>query len=214
MITLLILLILFIGAYSGYKNGIILQLIKTIGYVVVLIFAFDYYIPISEYLYLLVPYPTPFFPESNPYAFYDESLLLTLDLSYYYLVSFLLILLIGWLIVRFLTQLVSYTIEQFRAPEPLSGIGGAVLGFIVNYVGVFYLLLLLSLIPFDFVQNRLTDSFVADNILTSTPELTERNYQRFILDAHETALENRPTMNIESPADEGSEEETTEGNEE
>lgn len=214
MITLLILLILFIGAYSGYKNGIILQLIKTIGYVVVLIFAFDYYIPISEYLYLLVPYPTPFFPESNPYAFYDVSLLLTLDLSYYYLVSFLLILLIGWLIVRFLTQLVSYTIEQFRAPEPLSGIGGAVLGFIVNYVGVFYLLLLLSLIPFDFVQNRLTDSFVADNILTSTPELTERNYQRFILDAHETALENRPTMNIEPPADEGSEEETTEGNEE
>lgn len=214
MITLLILLILFIGAYSGYKNGIILQLIKTIGYVVVLIFAFDYYIPISEYLYLLVPYPTPFFPESNPYAFYDVSLLLTLDLSYYYLVSFLLILLIGWLIVRFLTQLVSYTIEQFRAPEPLSGIGGAVLGFIVNYVGVFYLLLLLSLIPFDFVQNRLIDSFVADNILTSTPELTERNYQRFILDAHETALENRPTMNIEPPADEGSEEETTEGNEE
>src|SRR5699024_11277591 len=108
MITLLILLVLFIGAYSGYKNGIILQLIKTIGYVVVLIFAFDYYIPISEYLYLLVPYPTPFFPESNPYAFYDESLLLTLYLSFYFLFSFLLILLIVWIIVCFFSLLVMY----------------------------------------------------------------------------------------------------------
>lgn len=214
MITLLILLILFIGIYSGYKNGIILQLIKTIGYVIVLIFAFDYYIPLSKYLYLLVPYPTPFFPESNPYVFYDESLLLTLDLSYYYLISFLLILLIGWLIVRFLTKLVSYTVEQFKVPERLNGIGGAVLGFIINYVGVFYLLLLLSLIPVDFIQSRLIDSFVAENILTSTPELTERNYQRFILDAHETALENRPTMKIEPPADDSNEEEPAGGNEE
>ena len=88
MITLLILLILFIGAYSGYKNGVILQLLKVIGYVVTLIFAFDYYHPLSEYLFLLVPYPTPFLPEGNPYYFYDERFILTLSMSYYYLISF------------------------------------------------------------------------------------------------------------------------------
>ena len=43
MITLLILLIFFIGAYSGYKSGVILQLLKAIGYVIAFMFAFDYY---------------------------------------------------------------------------------------------------------------------------------------------------------------------------
>lgn len=210
MITLFILLILFIGAYSGYKNGVILQLLKTIGYVVVLIFSYDYYRPLSEYLYLMIPYPTPFLPESNPYYFYDERFILTLSMSYYYLISFLLIFFIGWLIVRFLTKLLSYTIEQFKAPEPLSGISGAVLGFIVNYVGIFYLLLLFSLIPYDFVQGRLTDSFTAKTILTSTPKLTESNYQRFIIGAYEDVEENHSTMKIEPSIEENSEE----GNEE
>lgn len=210
MITLFILLILFIGAYSGYKNGLILQLLKTIGYVIVLIFAFDYYRPLSEYLYLLVPYPTPFLPESNPYYFYDERFILTLSMSYYYLISFLLIFFIGWLVIRFLTKLLSYTVEQFKAPEPLSGISGAILGFFVNYVGVFYLLFLLSLIPYDFVQGRLSDSFTANTILTSTPKLTKSNYQRFIIDAHEDVEEKHSTINIEPFSEENNEE----GNEE
>lgn len=213
MITLLILLILFIGAYSGYKNGIILQLLKAIGYLIVFILALDYYKPLSEILYLFVPYPTPILTGSNPYVFYDESLILTLDLSYYYLISFLLILFIGWIIVRVITQLVSYTVEQLTIPEPLNGAGGAILGFIINYIGVFYILLLLSLIPYDFVQERLSNSFLADSMLTSTPVVSEDNYQRFVLDAHEVAEENRPTMEIQPPAEENNEE-PPEGNEE
>ena len=47
MLTLLILIILFVGAYSGYKNGLIVQLIRTIGYIIVAYFALDYYIPLS-----------------------------------------------------------------------------------------------------------------------------------------------------------------------
>ena len=213
MITLLILLILFIGTYSGYKNGIILQLLRAIGYLIVFIFALDYYKPLSEMLYLLVPYPTPFFPDANPYVFYDESLILTLDLSYYYLISFLLILFIGWIAVRVITQLISYTVEQLAIPEPLNGAGGAILGFIINYIGIFYILLLLSLIPFDMVQGRLANSFLADSILTSTPVVSEDNYQRFILDAHDVAEENRQTMDIQPPTEENNEE-PSEGNEE
>src|SRR5699024_7459991 len=191
MMTLLILFILFIGAYSGYKNGVVLQLFKAIGYVIALIFAFDYYRPLSEYLFLLVPYPTPFLPEGNPYYFYDERFILTLSMSYYYLISFMLIFIIGWLVVRFLTKLISYTINQFEAPEPFSGIGGSIIGILINYVGIFYILFFLSLIPYDFVQEQLTDSFVARTMLTSTPKLTDSNYQRFIVEAHDDVEKNR-----------------------
>lgn len=214
MITLLILLILFVGLYSGYKNGVILQLVKAIGYVVAFTFAFDYYEWVSEYLYLLIPYPTPFAPESNPYYFYDENLMFSLDTSYYHLISFLLIFVVGWVIVRVLAQLLSYTIEKIRVPEPFNGMGGAVIGVIINYIVIFYFLFLASLVPLDLIQDRLTDSSLAKTMLTSTPNLSESTYQRFVVDAHEEYEHNRPIMDINQPTEENNEEETTEENEE
>lgn len=214
MVTVLILLILFVGAYGGYKKGIVLQLIQTIGYAIVFIMALDYYQLLSDYLYLLIPYPTPFAPESNPYLFYEENLMLSLDISYYHILAFLAILFIGWLIVVFFTKLISYTLEKLKTPEPFSAIGGAILGFIVNYLGLFIILLLLTTIPYDMIQNRLIDSSLAEKIVTSTPIVSEKAYQTFILDVNEEVMENQPTMDIQQPTNETNEEETTEENSE
>ena len=210
MITLLILLILFIGAYSGYKNGIMLQLIKAIGYVIAFMYAFDYYEWVSEYLFLLIPYPTPFAPESNPYYFYDDSFMFSLDLSYYQIISFLLIFIIGWVIVRVLTQLISYTVNQIKVPEPYNGIGGAVIGFIMNYIVTFYLIFLASLIPVDLIQDQIADSSLAETMLTSTPSLSESTYERFVVKPKTEHEQNKPLMDLNPPV----EEETTEVNEE
>lgn len=210
MITLLILLILFIGAYSGYKNGIMLQLIKAIGYVIAFMYAFDYYEWVSEYLFLLIPYPTPFAPESNPYYFYDEHFMFSLDLSYYQVISFLLIFIIGWVIVRVLTQLVSYIVNQVKVPEPYNSIGGAVIGFIMNYIVTFYLIFLASLIPVDLIQDQIADSSLAETMLTSTPSLSESTYERFVVKPKTEHEQNKPLMDLNPPV----EEETTEVNEE
>lgn len=209
MVSLLIVLTLFIGAYAGYKKGIILQLVQTIGYVVVWILAMDYYQRLSEFLYLLVPYSTPFAPETNPYPFYDESFMFSLDQSYYDLLSFLAILFIGWIVVRFLAKLLSYTLEHFKAPEPISGIGGAVLGGLVNYVGLFYILFFLTTIPMDFIQNRLINSSLARSMITSTPQLSETTHRQFILEVHDEVLQEEPVIEIE-PVEEENTEETTE----
>lgn len=211
MVTLLILLILFVGAYGGYKKGIMLQLIQTIGYAIVFIFATDYYQLLADYLYLLIPYPTPFAPETNPYLFYEESLMFSLDYSYYDILAFLAIMFVGWMVVGFLAKIISYTLEKIRLPEPLSGIGGAILGFFVNYLGLFGVLFLLTTIPYDFVQNRLADSFLAENMITSTPLVSERAYQTFILDVNEETMQNQPTMNINQPTEETNEDQPTEG---
>lgn len=206
MVTLLILLILFVGAYAGYKNGVVLQLLQTIGYVVAFIFALDYYQMLSEYLYLLIPYSTPFAPAENPYLFYDESFMFSLDISYYHILSFLTLFIIGWVIVRFLTKFISYTVNQLRVPEPFNGIGGAVLGFIVNYLGVFIVLFFLTTIPFDMIQSQMTNSFIAENMVTSTPIVSKNAYQRFIVDVNQEALQEQPLMEIEPPAEETTEE--------
>lgn len=210
MITLLILLILFIGAYSGYKNGVILQLIKAIGYIIAFMVAFDYYEWVSEYLFLLIPYPTPFAPESNPYYFYDDSFMFSLDLSYYQIISFLLIFIIGWVFVRVLTQLISYTVNQIKVPEPYNGIGGAVIGFIINYIVIFYFIFLASLIPLDLIQDRIINSSLAETMLTSTPNLSDSTHERFVVKPQEKHKQNRPLMDLNPPAEEETTEETEE----
>lgn len=206
MTNLIILLVLFIGIYSGFKKGVILQLLQTIGYTITLIFSLDYYEPLSEFLYLMVPYPTPFFPDRNPYLFYDEHYIFSMDISYYQMLSFIALFLIGWLIVKFLTKLISYTLEILRAPEPISGIGGGILGFLVNYVGLFILLVFLTTIPIDFIQTRIYESSLAQNIITETPELSERVYNKFIVQVNQEVMEDLPTMELQPDVNENNEE--------
>lgn len=203
MVDLFILLVLFIGVYSGYKKGIVLQLLEAIGYVVAVIFAMDYYKLISGYFYLLIPYPTPFAPESNPYLYYNEEFMFSMDRAYYDLLGFLAVFLIGWAVVKFLAKFISYTLEKLRAPEPLSGIGGGLVGFLVNYLGIFFIFVILTTIPYGFVQNNLKDSIIADKMITSTPKVSGEVYRVFIIEVHEETLQNRPTMDIQIPAVDG-----------
>lgn len=198
MLTLTILLILFIGAYSGSKNGMVIGLIRTIGYTISFIFAMNYYKALSKYIYLIVPYPSPFSPSGNPYHYYPMDFIFSLDRSYYYLISILTILVLGWLITRILSQLLSYFMEGIVVPEPLNRIGGAVIGFVVNYLSIFLFLFILTTIPYDFIQNRLSESWLANSMITSTAVVSERSYQAFIENVHQEELENQPLMDIEA----------------
>ena len=197
MLTLAILFILFIGAYSGYRNGIVIGLVRTIGYTISLILAFDYYKLLSEFIYLIIPYPSPFAPTDNPYSYYEMDMIFTLDQSYYYLISFLLIVMVGWLITRLISQFINNFTEKLTVPEPFDGIGGALIGFIFNYLTIFLFLLIASTIPYDLVQNKLSESVLADNILTNSPVLSKKSYQHFILDVHEEEIKKLPTMELE-----------------
>lgn len=126
---------------------------------------------------------------------------------------------IGWVIVRFFAALLSYTLEKVKAPEPVNGIGGAILGFVVNYIGIFYLLFFLTVIPFAPLQNRLINSSLASGILTATPQLSESTYQQFVLDvyeenkAEEPELEVVPTEELEEQMEVPPEESTDENSE-
>lgn len=213
MLSLVILFILFIGAYSGYQNGLITGLIRTIGYTLSLILALTYYEQLSELIYLIVPYPSPFSPIENPYHYYEMDMIFTLDQSYYYLVSLLVILIIGWLITRFISQFLSYFAEEMFVPEPFDGIGGSIIGFVVNYSAIFLILFILSTIPYDAVQNRLADSALADNMLTSTPILSKKTEEQFVLDVHDEEMKNLPTMELEELREKADAEEADESGE-
>ena len=213
MLTLVILFILFIGAYSGYRNGLVTGLIRTIGYTLSFIFALSYYELLSEKIYLIVPYPSPFYPSGNPYYYYDIDMLFTLDQSYYYLVSFLVILGIGALITRFISQFISYYAEELDIPKPFDGVGGLILSFLSNYLVILFILFILSTIPYPSIQNQLADSSIANKMLTSTPYFSEKIEEEFILKVYQEEIEKMPTMELEDLKEKKETEEVEESNE-
>lgn len=212
MLTVIILFMLIIGVYSGYRNGIIRGLIQTIGYSISLILAIKYYEPFSRFIYLIIPYPSPFSPVENPYHYYKMDMIFTMDESYYVIVSFFFILLVGWLMTHFISRFLANYTDKLIVPSPFNAVGGALIGFLVNYLMLFLLLFILSTIPYDFIQGSLSESWLGDSMLTSTPFVSQKAYQHFIVEVHEEEQEKLPTMELEDlevkpEAEEHSEEE-------
>lgn len=99
MLSLLILFLLLIAFFSGARRGFALQIIFAIGYVLSFIAAQHFYKPLASHLELYIPYPavTP----TSKLAFFDQVFAFHLDEAFYAGTAFLIILLIGWLLTRF-----------------------------------------------------------------------------------------------------------------
>ena len=175
----LILFILFIALYSGARRGLILQLILTIGYAVSFWFALNYYQFVSEYVEMIVPYPTPGSSSTNPFVLYGMDLLFQLDGAFYRGLSFILILFAGWLATRLIGGLINF-LADLPVIRVVNAIGGAIVSLFVHYVGLFLILFVLSTVPIDFIQNQFETSSLARGIVTTTPELSTQFYDWWV----------------------------------
>lgn len=171
--TLGIVFFLLIGVFSGYRRGLLLQLILTIGFVVSYYFAGKYFLELSDYLQLMIPYPTASL--NNSFVFYSDTLGLQLDEAFYNGISFLVILFVGWLLTRVVGGL-AQGVRYLPLVKQVNSIGGAALGGIVMYVGIFLMLFILTMLPIDFIQNQFANSSLAKLIIEDTPALSEQIY--------------------------------------
>ena len=58
MLTILILLLLAFGFYTGAKRGLILQVLYSVGYLISYFVARIYYKEVASHLELYIPYPS------------------------------------------------------------------------------------------------------------------------------------------------------------
>ncbi|MER2294358.1 MAG: CvpA family protein [Desemzia incerta] len=172
-----IIVFLLIGIYSGAKRGLVLQLILSIGFLVSYYFASRYYLEVSEYLQLVVPYPSASIDDS--FVFYSGALSFQLDEAFYHGISFLLIIFLGWLVTRFIGGL-SRGVKFLPVVKQANSVGGAVIGGVISYVEVFLLLFVLTMLPIDFVQEQFASSGLAKMIVTNTPILSEQIYSWWV----------------------------------
>ena len=117
MVTIGILLFLLLGIYTGARRGLALQILHFVGYIISIFIAIFGYRAFSKMIEMYVPFPS-YIPGTH-LAIFSEGQALGMDQSFYYLFSFIVIMVVNWAIVRLIitvikemTKLPIYTKEN------------------------------------------------------------------------------------------------------
>ena len=171
MATYIIIIALIVGIYSGARRGLILQLVYLLGYGISFYLAIRYYQIVAGHIEMYVPYPS--FTPGTQFVLFDQIQALTLDKAFYRGISFVGILFIGWLVTRIIGYLLT-ELSYLPVLKQFNSLGGAILGFVLNYVGIFFLLSILTMIPFQQAQDVFANNSLAYVIVDKTPVLTKQ----------------------------------------
>ncbi|GKQ42097.1 colicin V biosynthesis protein [Companilactobacillus sp. RD055328] len=169
MLSFIIILILSYGVYIGVRRGLAMQIFYSAGYLIFFALAALLYRVLEPQFELIVPYPSASL--DSKFAFFSTELGLSFDKAFYYAFAFVFICFIGWIIVRF-GGLYMKKLTYYPMDEKMSKIGGGLLAFFTNYVGLFMILYLMAMVPVPALQDSLSHSFMTTLIVRYTPLLT------------------------------------------
>ncbi|QIL46967.1 CvpA family protein [Vagococcus coleopterorum] len=166
MLTAIIILALALAFYNGARRGLVMQLILTAGYIITFVVAKTQSGNLAKKLDLVVPYPNP--NAESKLEFFKGEALFHLDKAFYTILSFVLILIIGWLLTRFVGMLCN-SLTFFPIVKQANFLGGGLISLLVSYIGIFFVLVMLATIPMDGIQNLLRSSGIAKFMINDTP---------------------------------------------
>jgi uncharacterized membrane protein required for colicin V production len=160
--ALIILIILAVGI-NGLKNGVLKQLVSTVGFILMIIIAFYLKNPIADFLSLHLP----FFK-------FGGSVIASFNILLYQSIAFLIVVGILEAILGILIK-ISGLIEKILKFTIILGIPSKILGFIVGIIEGFAIVFLALFIlkqP-QFNIGIINESTLGDTILYSTPVLSD-----------------------------------------
>lgn len=168
MLDLLIIILLLAGVFTGFRRGLIVQVIHMTGFIAAIVIAYLYYKQLADKFVLWIPYPGVTADSKLSFVVGE----LDLDETFYNLLAFVLI----FIVVKFGLQLIA-SMFDFLKYLPILGffarITGAVFGFIEFYILIFLILYLARMMPIEFVQSIISKSTLADTMFEHTPWLSE-----------------------------------------
>lgn len=163
LVDIIIIVILLLGAFIGFRRGFTTQLLSLCGFVVVVMAAFLFKNPVSAYLYEHLPFFN--FPGLL-------SGISVVNILMYEVIAFFIIFIVLYIILKVIVM-VSHLFEKLLDATILLGIPskllGAVLGIFENYLVAFIILYIVSLPFFDI--DMVKKSKLRTQILEKTPVL-------------------------------------------
>lgn len=166
----IILFVLLIGLYTGARRGLVLQAVHLIGYVLTWLLAGMFYKPLAQSLELLIPYPSD--ATSAQFVLYNLIQNIEFDKTFYNAFAYVLILVLGGLVTKLLASLL-HQVTRVPLVNHVNGIGGGIIGFVVTWVKVFFVLTLLSILPIQIIQDVFSPDSLATFIVKQTPIVSE-----------------------------------------
>lgn len=174
IVDIIIILILGLGAATGFARGFIKQTVQSLGWIVVLIFAFLFKSNLAAILYKIFP--------SFKFGGLFEGIS-SLNILVYEVIAFIILLFIFGIIFRIILMFASFIEGFLKATFVLaipSKILGALLGLVEAYIIIFVVLYILTLPVFNI--DMIQKSKFKDKILESTPimsKLIEKSTESF-----------------------------------
>lgn len=166
MLSIIIIVLLLLAFYNGARRGLILQLILTGGYIITMLVAKSQAGHLADKLNLLVPFPNP--SAESKLSFFGDLSLFNLDKGFYTILAYVLILLIGWVITRFVGLLCN-SLTFFPLVKQVNYLGGGILSTLVTYLGIFFTLVLIALIPVESIQQAFHSNEIVKFMINKTP---------------------------------------------
>lgn len=168
MLDIIIIILLLGGLITGFRRGLLVQVLHMTGFIISFIVAYAYYKQLAEKFVLWIPYPGVTAKSQLSWSFGE----LDLDQTFYRLLAFILI----FFIVKFLLQLF-VSMFDFLKHLPILGFisrfFGAALGFIEFYIIILLLVGMIALLPIGFIQNLIDSSILAKTMFEHTPIISE-----------------------------------------
>lgn len=168
MLDLLIVLLLLGGLITGFRRGLIVQIIHMTGFIVALLVAYKYYRPLAEKFVLWIPYPGVTAGSKLSFSVGE----LDLDETFYRLLAFILIFIAVKIVLQIIASMFDY-LKYLPVLGFVARLTGALFGFVEFYFITFLMLYLIAMIPTDFIQGLLNKSILAGAMFDHTPLLSE-----------------------------------------
>jgi len=175
MLDLVILLILVFGFFIGLKRGFILQVIHLVGFIIAFIVANMYYRELAPKLTLWVPYPS-FGSDASMKMLFDQP---DLENAYYRAIAFVVIFFAVKIVLQIIGSMLDF-VANLPIIKQLNVWAGGILGLVEVYLIIFILLYIAALVPIDFIQSAVNDSFLAKGIIKNTPIFSQQIKEMWI----------------------------------
>jgi uncharacterized membrane protein required for colicin V production len=166
----LILLVLLIGGFIvGIRRGLILQVVHLTGFIAAFVIAYLYFDKLAPKLKLWIPYPTTSI-EPTLTLFMDA---LNLETAYYNAIAFAILFFGTKIVVQIIGSMLDF-LADLPFLRTINRWSGGALGFVEVYLVVFIFLYIAALVPVQYIQTSIEDSFMAKTIVENTPVFSEK----------------------------------------
>lgn len=161
VVDIILVLLIALGTFAGFKKGLIKSVVSLVGLVAVVIISYTLRVPLSDFLI-----------DKMPFLSYGGNLvgLTSINILIYNVLAFIVLFVILYCILSIIIKLTGFidTLLKFTVIWVIpSKIGGAIVGFLETWVYLF--LVLFVLIQFSPTNNLVADSKVKNIILNHTP---------------------------------------------